>query len=65
MGHPSLLRRRRPPELVYLEHLNSAQYLTRPREIDQYRHVLNRLSSCAAGRKESERLLEKAIAEFG
>ncbi|MBC2875385.1 MULTISPECIES: helix-turn-helix domain-containing protein [Streptomyces] len=53
-----------PPELVYLEHLNSAQYLTRPREIDQYRHILNRLSRYATNRVESEALLEEAITKL-
>ncbi|MGK5640107.1 helix-turn-helix domain-containing protein [Streptomyces sp. URMC 126] len=53
-----------PPELVYLELLNSAQYLTRPREVDQYRHVLNRLSLAAADREHSQRLLSAAVARF-
>ncbi|KNB50674.1 hypothetical protein AC230_21940 [Streptomyces caatingaensis] len=53
-----------PPELVYVEHIDSARYLTRPKEIDQYRHVLNRLSGAAADREDSETRLRKAIDRY-
>ncbi|GAA0396002.1 helix-turn-helix transcriptional regulator [Streptomyces luteireticuli] len=53
-----------PPELVYVEHIDSARYLTRPREIDQYRHVLNRLSSAAADRRSSESRLAEAVDRY-
>ncbi len=54
-----------PSELVYVEHLNNATYLTRPKEIDQYRSVLNELSRVAAPREDSIRLLSEAIDRFG
>ncbi|MBH1938838.1 helix-turn-helix domain-containing protein [Streptomyces sp. AV19] len=50
-----------PAELVYLEHINSAQYLTRPKEIDQYRSVLDRLRDAASRWEESNALLATAI----
>ncbi|MDT0454014.1 helix-turn-helix domain-containing protein [Streptomyces hesseae] len=54
-----------PSELVYVEHLNNATYLTRPKEIDQYRSVLNELSRVAASREGSIRILSDAIDRFG
>ncbi|MEV4872829.1 helix-turn-helix domain-containing protein [Streptomyces syringium] len=50
-----------PAELVYVEHIASAQYLTRPKEIDQYRSVLDRLRGAAVRREESNLLLSAAI----
>ncbi|MBO0653790.1 helix-turn-helix domain-containing protein [Streptomyces triculaminicus] len=50
-----------PAELVYVEHIDSAQYLTRPKEIDQYRYVLDRLMGAAAHRDASNELLSSAI----
>ncbi|MGW8374728.1 helix-turn-helix transcriptional regulator [Streptomyces sp. ODS28] len=53
-----------PAELVYIEHLTSATYLTRPTEVDAYRHVLNELRFAATKRANSEEILERALQEY-
>ncbi|MEV7283017.1 helix-turn-helix transcriptional regulator [Streptomyces sp. NPDC093252] len=49
-----------PSELVYVELIDSAMYLSRAAEIEQYRHVLLNLMGAAARMKESRELLEAA-----
>ncbi|MFJ2744748.1 helix-turn-helix domain-containing protein [Streptomyces sp. NPDC087440] len=51
-----------PAELVYVELLDSALYLSKPPQVDLYRHVLNELSFAAAPRRVSARMLDDAIA---
>ncbi|WP_338933184.1 helix-turn-helix transcriptional regulator [Streptomyces netropsis] len=50
-----------PPELVYVELIDSALYLTRATEIERYRHVLGELSLKAATREETMDLLTEMI----
>ncbi|MFI6804546.1 DUF5753 domain-containing protein [Streptomyces luteogriseus] len=58
------LRDGRPAEVVYVESLGSATYLTRPEETERYRLVLNRLMERAASRKRTEELLRKAVEKY-
>ncbi|WP_171059854.1 helix-turn-helix domain-containing protein [Streptomyces montanus] len=53
-----------PPEVVYVESIDSAHYLTRPAETETYRFVLNRLMDAAADRLRSEELLRKAATRY-
>jgi transcriptional regulator with XRE-family HTH domain len=53
-----------PPEVVYVESIDSANYLTRPAETETYRLVLNRLMGAAARRQRSEKLLTEAMARY-
>ncbi|MEU2955903.1 Scr1 family TA system antitoxin-like transcriptional regulator [Streptomyces xanthochromogenes] len=53
-----------PAELVYVEHIDSAMYISRPTEIEQYRHVLLRVSGAAAPREESLDLLRTAYGRY-
>ncbi|MFE9404704.1 helix-turn-helix domain-containing protein [Streptomyces sp. NPDC006530] len=53
-----------PSELVYVEHIDSAMYISRPTEVDQYRHVLARLSGATADRERSLDLLKDAYAQY-
>lgn len=53
-----------PPELVYIELLDSASYLTKPAKVDQYRHVLAQVSHAAASWSDSRQLLDQAIAHY-
>lgn len=49
-----------PSELVYVELLDSAMYLSRGTEVEQYRHVLLNLLGASARMKDSRALLERA-----
>ncbi|MGW6521708.1 helix-turn-helix domain-containing protein [Streptomyces sp. NPDC054962] len=49
-----------PSELIYVELIDSAMYLNRPAEIEQYRLVLLNLAKASARRKESRTMLEQA-----
>ncbi|MFJ4876589.1 helix-turn-helix domain-containing protein [Streptomyces sp. NPDC088745] len=51
-----------PAELVYVELIDSALYLSKPPQVDLYRHVLNELSYVAASRRDSADMLDEAIA---
>jgi transcriptional regulator with XRE-family HTH domain len=53
-----------PAELVYLEHIASATYVTKPAEVERYRLVLNRVSQAASSRERSEDLLRRAIERY-
>ncbi|GAA0488396.1 helix-turn-helix transcriptional regulator [Streptomyces sp. NPDC046215] len=53
-----------PAELVYVEHIDSAVYRTRPKEVDQYRLVLNELGYVAATREETDRMLKKTAEQY-
>ncbi|KOG86733.1 helix-turn-helix domain-containing protein [Streptomyces varsoviensis] len=53
-----------PAELVYIEQVDSANYVTKPAEVERYRHVLLELSNAAADRKQSLRLLDAAIERY-
>lgn len=49
-----------PSELVYVELIDSAMYISRPAEIEQYRLVLLNLAKASERRKESRAMLEQA-----
>ncbi|MFF9378201.1 helix-turn-helix domain-containing protein [Streptomyces griseoluteus] len=49
-----------PSELVYVELIDSAMYLSRNTEIEQYRQVLTNLMGAAERMKESREILRKA-----
>jgi transcriptional regulator with XRE-family HTH domain len=51
-------------EVVYVEHIDSAMYLTRPADVERYRLVLNRLKYVAAPRQRSEDLLREAVEHY-
>ncbi|MFF7205353.1 helix-turn-helix domain-containing protein [Streptomyces sp. NPDC008141] len=53
-----------PPEVVYVEHIDSAMYLTRPTDVERYRHVLNELGFVAANRQRSQKLLHQALERY-
>ncbi len=53
-----------PQEIVYVELIDSALYLTRSSVVDQYRHVLGELSGVAADRRQSMDLINEAIARY-
>ncbi|MFK0180526.1 helix-turn-helix domain-containing protein [Streptomyces xanthochromogenes] len=53
-----------PSDLVYVEHVNGADYITNPAAVDKYRHNLDRLLQAAAGRKESRKLISEAIKAY-
>lgn len=53
-----------PAEMIYLEQLDSATYLSKEAEVAQYRLVLDSLSKAAASRTRTLRLLEQAIDRF-
>ncbi|MET8681772.1 helix-turn-helix transcriptional regulator [Streptomyces sp. NPDC004647] len=53
-----------PSELIYLEQLNSALYLSRRADVDSYRHVLDELIYAAENRRDSMAMLDEAIARF-
>ncbi|AKA01185.1 XRE family transcriptional regulator [Streptomyces noursei ZPM] len=53
-----------PSELIYLEHINSALYLSKRSDVESYRHVLDELAVVAETRRRSRVLLEKAIEKF-
>ncbi|MFI2312610.1 hypothetical protein AMK17_19825 [Streptomyces sp. CB00072] len=50
-----------PSDLVYVEHINGADYITRPDIVDKYRNDLHQLMAVAASRIESKRLICEAI----
>ncbi|MET8658431.1 helix-turn-helix domain-containing protein [Streptomyces griseus] len=50
-----------PSDLVYVERLNAADYLTNVDIVDKYRRDLHQLHDAAAGRVESQQLIRKAI----
>ncbi|MEV7644249.1 helix-turn-helix transcriptional regulator [Streptomyces rubiginosohelvolus] len=53
-----------PSDLVYVEHINGADYITRPDIVDKYRHDLHQLTMAAADRMESKRLIREAIKRY-
>ncbi|MEV0281148.1 helix-turn-helix transcriptional regulator [Streptomyces sp. NPDC050610] len=53
-----------PAELVYIEQVDSANYVTKPLEVDRYRHVLAEVSGVAATRRQSLELLDRAIERY-
>ncbi|MFD3907975.1 helix-turn-helix domain-containing protein [Streptomyces sp. CB04723] len=50
-----------PADIVYVEHINGADYITRAEMVDKYRNDLHQLMRVAADRTESKRLIRKAI----
>jgi transcriptional regulator with XRE-family HTH domain len=50
------------PDVVYLEHATGGVYPDKPEEIEQYRHVMNRLVVVAAPPTATESLLREALA---
>ncbi|RSO06915.1 XRE family transcriptional regulator [Streptomyces sp. WAC 06783] len=53
-----------PAELVYVELLSSAQYLTKTAEVEQHRHVLAELSTVSASREKSAQMLDEALERY-
>ncbi|MEV0264735.1 helix-turn-helix transcriptional regulator [Streptomyces sp. NPDC050617] len=53
-----------PAELVYIEQVDSANYVTKPSEVERYRHVLLEVANAAATRRESLALLDGAIERY-
>jgi transcriptional regulator with XRE-family HTH domain len=53
-----------PSEVVYVEHIDSAMYLTRPTEVERYRLVLNELALVAARRERSKEILREALNRY-
>ncbi|SOD62276.1 Helix-turn-helix domain-containing protein [Streptomyces zhaozhouensis] len=53
-----------PSELVYVEHLESATYVTRPTELERYRSLLEEVGEAASGWERTEELLTGAIEEY-
>ncbi|MFK0216560.1 DUF5753 domain-containing protein [Streptomyces vinaceus] len=51
-------------ELAYVEHINGANYVTRPRALDDYRNVLANLRHAAAAEDESVDLILAAQRRF-
>jgi transcriptional regulator with XRE-family HTH domain len=49
------------PDVVYLEHLNSAQYLDQPRHVDDYRTVMDQLAVRAATGPASRDMLRELL----
>ncbi|MET9963334.1 helix-turn-helix transcriptional regulator [Streptomyces sp. NPDC006326] len=52
-------------ELAYVEHINGANYVTKPRALDDYRNALSNLRNAAASKDESIDLILKAQHRFG
>jgi transcriptional regulator with XRE-family HTH domain len=53
-----------PAELVYVEHIDSAHYVTKPAAVDRYRLLLNEVRRQCSSREESIRHLEKWICHY-
>ncbi|MDT0268513.1 helix-turn-helix transcriptional regulator [Streptomyces sp. DSM 44915] len=53
-----------PSELVYLEHLESATYVTRPADLERYRHLLDQSKGVAASKERTNALLDRTIEEY-
>ncbi|MFD7978727.1 helix-turn-helix domain-containing protein [Streptomyces sp. NPDC012637] len=53
-----------PSEVVYVEHIDSAMYLTRPTDVERYRHVLSELAFVAARRERSKEILRDAVDRY-
>ncbi|MET9888244.1 helix-turn-helix transcriptional regulator [Streptomyces sp. NPDC006430] len=51
-------------ELAYVEHVNGANYVTRPRALDDYRNALSNLRHAAASKDESVFLIREAERQF-
>ena len=49
------------PDVVYLEHLTSASYLSKPEEVDRYLHVMESLCVRAAPPEETLDRLERIL----
>jgi transcriptional regulator with XRE-family HTH domain len=52
------------PDVVYLEHLTSANYLNKPEEVDQYLHVMESICVRAAAPDRTAELLGKILDEL-
>ncbi|WP_033039057.1 helix-turn-helix domain-containing protein [Streptomyces monomycini] len=53
-----------PAELVYVEQISSAQYLTKTAEVEQHRHILDELRFVAASREKSVQILDAALDRY-
>lgn len=53
-----------PGELAYVEHINGANYVTRPRALDDHRNALSNLRKAAASRERSRELVEEALRQY-
>lgn len=65
-GPFTLLRFDEPtlPDVVYIEHLDSAIYVDKPEETDRYMRIMDRLCVQASTPAASRELLERALAEI-
>jgi hypothetical protein len=52
------------PDVVYVEHLTSAQYLDRRDDVNRYLHVMDRISMRAAPPDKTVDILHKILQEF-
>jgi transcriptional regulator with XRE-family HTH domain len=52
------------PDVVYVEHLTNALYLDKRDDVNQYLHVLNRISMSAAPPNKTVDILHKILQEF-
>jgi Domain of unknown function (DUF5753) len=52
------------PDVVYLEHLTSASYLSKPEEVDRYLHVMESICVRAAPPEQTVELLGKILDEL-
>ncbi|MCX5192794.1 helix-turn-helix domain-containing protein [Streptomyces sp. NBC_00249] len=53
-----------PGELAYVEHINGANYVTRPRALDDHRNALSNLRVAAASRDRSRAMILEALEAF-
>ncbi|MGW7094962.1 helix-turn-helix domain-containing protein [Streptomyces sp. NPDC054874] len=53
-----------PADLVYVERINGADYITDAAAVDKYRRDLHQLHGAAAGRNESKKLIREAITDY-
>jgi hypothetical protein len=52
------------PDIVYLEHLTSASYLSKPEEVDRYLHVMESICVRAAPPERTVELLEQILEDL-
>ncbi|MFE6271584.1 helix-turn-helix domain-containing protein [Streptomyces goshikiensis] len=54
-----------PAELVYVEHINGANYVTRRRALDDYRNALTRARMAATSLEKSREMIKEAMEQYG
>ncbi|WP_326742712.1 helix-turn-helix domain-containing protein [Streptomyces sp. NBC_01768] len=53
-----------PSEVVYVEHINGADYVTHAKALQEYKHALDQLRHAAADRARSKELIGEAIRRY-